>query len=76
MTEDVLFIVCITKIKDNLRIMNEFKQLLLKRKHLFSYIDAMFMMYFLYLGHQNEEYLKYIKTYSRKVYTYPLLLTT
>ena len=37
MTEDVLFIVCITKIKDNLRIMNEFKQLLLKRKHLFSY---------------------------------------
>ena len=78
MKEDVILVVCVTKMKTNLQYMNVFKQLLLQRKNIFCFIDAMLMMFFLYLGYQNEQYLKYIKSYTKKILSpsYPLLITT
>ena len=48
--QDYIFIICILQLKENFKLMQMFKKLLLSRKHLFTIVDAIFMLYYISLG--------------------------
>lgn len=81
--QDFIFIICVLQLKENFKLMRMFKKILLSRKHLFTIIDAILMMYYLSLGLQCDTFISYISWYMKKINVFnnspstpPLLLTS
>jgi hypothetical protein len=54
-------------IKNNFKIMNYIRQIVLARKHvIFSYIDAILIYYYMVLGLQADNAFKFVEHYWKK----------
>lgn len=79
--QDYIFIICILQLKENFKLMQMFKKVLLSRKHIFTIVDAIFMLYYISLGMQCDKFITYISWYTKQNNSFvnysrqPLLLT-
>ena len=80
--QDFIFIICILQLKENFKLMRMFKKILVSRKHIFTIMDAILMMYYLSLGLQCDKFINYISWYTKRMNFFnnthqsmPLLLT-
>ena len=68
--QDFIFIVCLLQLKENFKLMRMFKKILVSRKHIFTIMDAILMMYYLSLGLQCDKFINYITWYMKQLNTF------